>query len=159
MANAGAFESKGQDFCCVMGPDVEFLKRRGYLRHSLHDRTDFHMLTERAAELLLFPMCLASPKKLSDFKRDVSRDKLTTIELLFQLQLTGWKHKPKPEKKATVAPRTKKNAKVFYLEEERPPFRSYLQALMRSSEFPEVHHFQLDTLPGSNSLGSALGSS
>ena len=145
MANAGAFESRGQDFHCMLGPDVEYLKRLGYLRHSLPRRTDFHMLTQKATEALLFPLCLSSPKNLLLFKRDVGHDKMTTIELLFQLDLAGWKQKAKPQKTKGIGPRTKKTVKVFYIEEARPPFRSYLQALLRSSEFPEVHHFQLDS--------------
>ena len=148
MANAGAFESKGTNFHCIMGPDVKFLTSAGYLKRTAGQRDDFYTLTQKSLQALLLPVCLISPKKICDFRRnDVGPDKMTLIEMLFHLERDGWVPKSKPAR-AIVAPKTKKSSKIMYIEESRSPFKSYLRALMECKRFPEVHHFQTDGCPG-----------
>jgi hypothetical protein len=119
------------------------LIQTGLASTSSSSRPEFTTLTDEAQKVLLLPLCLVSPKKLSHFKRDVPHHQMTVTELLFELQGAGWKEKPRPSR-GTAPPRTKRSAKVMYVDGAVPPFRTYLQALLRSNSLVEVHHFQLE---------------
>ena len=150
MADSGSFQTRGTDFYCgdVAPGDVADLMGQGYIVRSKNDRNDFITMTDKARQALLLPIYLGNPKNLGEYCRNVPPDQMTVAELLHQLQVKGWKQESRGSRTASkiVPHKLKARKKVFYVEDSKAPFRSYLQSLLVADELksPEIFHFQID---------------
>ena len=146
MASCGSFSVSNAVFL-LSSDELDVLESKGWV--DAHG-CEFYSLTARAASCLISTVTYAHGVRLPNYSSCSDPAKMTVLELIQALTASGWEEEVCKAPKSKP-PFTKNSSKVWFSPPDKPPFRSYLQALVQSKTVlknaKQIFHGQLDSQP------------